>query len=145
MATKKTDNQGRQRIFVFLSSFVLFAVTYYGHGITLDRLDVIEHGTTVNAEVTRTTSKRTNKSFYVTIHNEERDGGENFGNHKDINVGDFVSVKYLPNKKYIVADGVNRYRRMLIFQYLVFATSLILFLLPLIYPMLHKWKPSTFK
>jgi hypothetical protein len=145
MTDKRTDNQVKQRVLIFLSSFVLFGFTYYGHNITLDRLEVLEHGTTIKAEVTRTTSKRSNKTFYVTVDNKELDGGENFGNHQDLNVGDIVDVKYLPNKKYVVADGVNRYRNMIVFQYLMFATSLMLFLLPLIYPTLHKWKPTIFK
>lgn len=106
---------------------------------------MLEHGTMVRAEVTKTTSKRTNKSFYVTVNGQEYDGGENFGNHEDIDVGDSIEVKYLPGKMYVVADGVNRYRNLLIFQYLMFAISLILFVLPLIYPTLHKWKPTVFK
>lgn len=145
MKDKKTDNHIRQRVLVFLGSFVLFGFTYYGHRITLDRVEVLEKGMTVKSEVTRTTSKTTNKTFYVTIDNKELDGGENFGNHNDINVGDIIDVKYLPNKKYVVADGVNGYRNMLVFQYLMFATSLILFLFPLIYPILNKWKPTIFK
>lgn len=145
MTEKKTDKKVKTRVLVFLSSFVLFGFTYYGHNMTLDRVEVLKHGTTVRAKVTRTTSKKTNKTFYVTIDNQEFDGGENFGNHEDIDVGDFIEVKYLPTKKYVVADGVNRYRNMLIFQYLMFATSLILFLLPPIYPILHKWKPTVFK
>ena len=127
---KKT--QRRQKAIVFLSSFILFGVTYYGHGITLQRVNVIEHGQRITTEVTKTTSRGTNKTFYVTIENLERNGGQNFGDYADINVGDKVTVKYLPNVKYVVAEGVNDYRNMKVLQYLLFVTSFILFLLPLL-------------
>ena len=139
------DKQKRQRIKIFISSFVLFGFTYYGHNITLQRLKVLERGTTIETEVTKTTSKRTNKTFYVILDNQERDGGENFGRYKDVNVGDEIMIKYLPDVKYVVAEGVTGYRNMVIFQYLAFGTSFILLLLPLIYPMLSKWKPKIFK
>ena len=139
------DKQKRQRIKIFISSFVLFGFTYYGHNITLQRLKVLERGTTIETEVTKTTSKRTNKTFHVILDNQERDGGENFGRYKDVNVGDEIMIKYLPDVKYVVAEGVTGYRNMVIFQYLAFGTSFILLLLPLIYPMLSKWKPKIFK
>jgi hypothetical protein len=130
--TTDTKTQGRQKIIVFLGSFILFGVTYYGHSITSRRIEVIEHGQSITTEVTKTSSKRTNKSYFVTIDNLERDGGENFGRYADINIGDTITVKYLSDNKYVVADGVKGYSNMIIFQYLCFGTSLILFFLPLL-------------
>ncbi len=127
-----TKTHKRQKIIVLLSGIILFGVTYYGHNITAQRIKVIETGKRITTEVTKTSSKRTNKSYFVTIDNLERDGGENFGVYTDINVGDSITVKYLPNIKYVVAEGVSNYQNMIIFQYLIFGTSLILFLLPLL-------------
>jgi hypothetical protein len=145
MRTFKVDIKIKERIIVFVSSFVLFGATYYGHSITTHRLEVLKHGTTVTCKVTRTTRKRSNKTFYVTIDNTELDGGENFGQYKDLNVGDIVEVRYMPNIHYVVAQGVKGYRNMVIFQYIMFIVSVILFILPIIYPALNRMNPKVFK
>ena len=133
----------RERIIVLLSSLVLFGVTYFGQGITRQRVDVLERGTSVRCEVTKTTSKRSNKTFYVTIAGKELDGGENFGQYEDLNVGDVVEVKYLPNIAYVVARGVTGYRNMLIFQYTMFGVSALLFMLSVVNP--KRWNPKSVK
>ena len=128
----KTNKRIRERLFVCLSSFVLFGATYYGHQITSQRVEVLEHGILMTSEVTKTASKRTNKSFYVVIDNVERDGGEYFGKYKDINEGDRVQVRYIRDVKYVVAEGVTNFRNMLIFQNIIFVLSAILFFLPIL-------------
>ena len=125
MTAKKTDTNARQRIIVFLSSFVLFGFTYYGHNITSQRVKVLNHGTTSKLQSQKQQTKELIRRF-TSRYNEELDGGENFGRYKDVNIGDVISVKYLPGIKYVVADGVNSHRNMIIFQYLCFGISLTL-------------------
>lgn len=145
MRTFKTYRKIKERIVTFVGSFILFGATYYGHGITTQRQEVLEHGSTVTCEVTKTTSKRTNKTFYVTINQQELDGGENFGQYEDVNVGDTIQVRYIPDIDYVVAQGVIGYRNMLIFQSIMFIVSVILFILPIVYSLLNKLNPKVFK
>ena len=145
MTPTKDNKNIKERIITFISSVVLFGATYYGHGITTQRLEVLKQGATVTCEVTKTSSKRSNKTFFVTIDNIERDGGENFGQYENLNVGDLVQVKYIPHITYVVAQGVTGFRNMLIFQYILFVVSVILFILPVVYPTLNKLNPKVFK
>ena len=119
---------------MFLSSFILFGVTYYGHNITSLRLKVIDEGSNTMAEVAKITSGRGGRTFFVTMNDNEYDGGQKFGKYADMHIGQKITIKYLPDVKYVVAEGVSAgdYRNMIIFQYLMFGASIILFLLPVL-------------
>src|SRR4051812_7625871 len=65
-----------QRTIIIISAFVLTYVTYYGHNITSQRMEVLKTGYVVKAVISRVTSKRSIKTIYVVINNVEYDAGD---------------------------------------------------------------------
>ena len=122
----------RPAVVKIIVSLIVFGVTYYGNSITRQRIHVLKHGTLVASTVTQTTGFGNLKTFWVSVNNVERDGGTNFGQYNDLDVGDLVQVKYIPESRYVVPQGVIGYRSMLEFQYFMLLASGILFLITLL-------------
>ena len=141
MLSNKSDiiETGRQKVFkqrvlMTIAGLALFFVTYYGYGITSKRVSVLNSGTIVKTQITRTTSKRTLRTYFVSIDNIEYDAGDDIPGRASVGVGDTVSVYHKVGIKYVVPLGKTSYLSMTIFQYVLFCIAPLLILSGLLYP-----------
>jgi hypothetical protein len=126
----------KQRLIIIIAGLILFYLTYWGHSITSKRVTAMKEGQIIKAEISRVSSRRTLRSFFVSIKGVEYDAGQAIPGRKDaeINAGDTISVFWRKELEYVAPVGKS-YRNSIILQSIViYGIAPLLILLGIFYP-----------